>query len=112
MATGACEKRRRAREQMFAADPKCHWCKEEMILLDYRTLPKGEPHPDNAATIEHLRSRLDPKRTERPGPGEKRWVLGCRKCNGKRAAQEEATLTYEELNARRNRHRTVVRPCR
>lgn len=43
--------------------------------------PLPTPHPNDLATLEHLRDRHHPGRLEPPAQGEKRIVLACLKCN-------------------------------
>ena len=52
------------------------------------------------ATLDHLRSRLDPTRYEKAGPNEERTVLSCYRCNVERGKQEELNLSIEELRQR------------
>jgi hypothetical protein len=60
--------------------------------------------PKNLATIDHLRSKLDPHRTE-PARGERRRVLACYDCNHERAKKEYDALPVEEQRARGRRPR-------
>jgi hypothetical protein len=64
---------------------------------------KGGPVPDNFATIDHLRSRLSPHRTEPNLTNEERTVLACPPCNLDRAAQEEKAIPLHELWRRSGR---------
>jgi hypothetical protein len=56
--------------------------------------------PEDMATIEHLRSRLHPKRQEIPENGEKRIAVACRKCNNEQGSIEQAEVPLEELRRR------------
>lgn len=86
----------RRRRALFDADPHCRWCGCLTVWWD-------EPGagPDNAATIDHLRSRLNPRRG-RAGGGPK-TVLACRSCNQLRAADEDLALPLEERRRRSGR---------
>lgn len=67
----------------------CHWCSAPTVLLEPRDKAKLPP---NAATIDHLRSRLDPSRTEPCKPGERRLVMACNRCNSTRGKKDQETL--------------------
>lgn len=71
------------RRRFWLSDPRCHWCKRRTRLVNLGQHPKSIPH--DAATIDHLHSRLDPDR----GNGSGRHVLACWKCNNDRGAQEQ-----------------------
>jgi len=94
-------KRRRIR--LHQIDPRCHWCGR------VTRLPKNNnDHSDDIATIDHLRSRLDPRRRE-PNPSkEERTVLACRRCNEQRAQAEVAALSKQELQERSKQHRLAI----
>lgn len=79
----------RRRLALFQADPHCHWCGRLTVWW-----AETGPGPDNAATIDHLRSRLDPKRGKRGGGPH--TVLACRRCNQLRATYEVARITPQE----------------
>jgi len=74
----------RQRRRLHAADPRCFYCGVETFI---------DPPPGwrrkfcpLLATIEHLRSRNDPRRREPLRfPGERRHVLACMQCNQARA---------------------------
>lgn len=90
---------RRKLLKFHAADPRCHWCECPTIIMpQVSKMKKGKP-PENAATIDHLRSRYHPGRQE-PANGEKRLVLSCWRCNQERNRQEEIQLGNEELTRR------------
>lgn len=73
---------RSIRERLYAADPHCHWCRR---LTRWVTSADGRL-PDDAATLDHFRSRLDPLRGKIAG--EPRHVLACRKCNHDRGEKD------------------------
>ena len=52
------------------------------------------------ATIDHVISRLDPRRWVRKQAGELRKVLACFECNAKRSSTEVQSLSKEELYLR------------
>ena len=84
---------------MHQDDPLCHWCKQETVLADW----PNSIQPDNAATVDHLFSKLDPRRYE-PG-GELAKVLACHACNSKRAVEEHEALGQKEIDRRVRRFR-------
>lgn len=69
-------------------NPNCHWCGVLTIIMPQH-LKKHGPVPDNAATIDHLFSRLDPRRFRSHMTMERRHVLACRKCNNQRGAEDQ-----------------------
>lgn len=84
---------------LWTKDPHCHWCGQLTVIYDYESI-HHKPMPDNCATLDHLRSRLNPSRYEKAGPNEERTVLACFRCNTDRGIQEEQALTKEELRQR------------
>ena len=74
----------RQRRRLHAADPRCFYCGIVTLL---------EPPPDwhgktfpQLATVEHLRPRTDPLRTEPMRfTNERRHVLACWQCNQDRS---------------------------
>ena len=61
---------------------RCYWCKHPVVLIktsDSKVHSKIKMY----ATIDHLRMKGDPTRSE-PNQGEQRWVLACRPCNNHR----------------------------
>jgi hypothetical protein len=73
---------------LWEKDHRCHWCGVETILK----VPHGKKHPPTFATVDHLYSRLDPRRRIPSEIGEERTVLACKRCNEDRAAREVAAL--------------------
>lgn len=58
----------------------CFWCEEPMQLLS--PYPTGGSLPARACTIDHLRDRDNPRRTEQGATrAEPRWVAACFECN-------------------------------
>lgn len=73
---------------------KCYWCNCQMVL------PRGGLPEDtaNLCTVDHLRDRFDPKRSE-PAYGEKRHVAACWTCNQRRCS--ESLIANSEEHKRR-----------
>jgi hypothetical protein len=71
------QRKRRRRETLWHEDPRCFWCGKVTVLTDAKQR--------NAATIDHLYSKLHP---DRKGNGLTDTVLACRKCNIQRADYE------------------------
>lgn len=75
----------------------CHYCKRPTVLFE----PKPNARlPANAATLEHLRTRMNPERTA-PARGERRIVMACAGCNTAKGREEQrahdARLLPQEL---------------
>lgn len=79
-------------------DRKCHWCKRETILTYIPKQSKGIPIPPLMATIDHINSKLSPRRFDVDGASNK--VLACFECNSTRAAEEVRNLSKFELSLR------------
>ena len=69
------------RLRLYKQDPHCFWCHE---LTQYRPMPNGGKNDPEEATVDHVYSRLDPRRPQNPG----KFVLAHSKCNQKRAEVE------------------------
>jgi hypothetical protein len=69
------------RKRLWDADPHCYWCKRVTVFMN----PADGRLPDDAATLDHLYSRLNPDRDRDPHTA----VLACRKCNQERARLED-----------------------
>jgi len=80
----------------------CYWCKKPTRLLK----TTGGPIPEDAATIDHLDSRLSPERGKHKG--EWRHVMACSKCNHERARAEDMALPRETQHERSKRHPTNI----
>ena len=76
------------RKRMFEEHPFCHWCGRPLQLIERN----GGVARGDAATIDHVYSRLHPDRVT-PCHNEKRRVLACYKCNNERS-REETKITY------------------
>jgi len=68
-----------------------------MILTDIKKLSTGQSLPPNAATVEHLVSRLHHSRWKKKKSGAKRKVLACYRCNHNRSIQETLCLSRKEI---------------
>jgi len=82
--------KRRRLENLWHTDPHCSHCGQLTILVDPQ---KDRPFYDNEATIDHVYSRLDPRRYVPKQKGEVRRILACRKCNGERGGEENRALS-------------------
>lgn len=104
------ERKRVKRNRLFEQqNGHCYYCNCDCILPPLHEPGIKRLRPDNEATIEHLRSRLDPLR-QTYEPGTKRQVMACYKCNHTRAAVEVNTLRAWELQERAKRHKNRKRP--
>jgi hypothetical protein len=82
--------------KMWNENPHCHWC-GRMTTLEGRDENKLNPE---TATLDHLYSRLDPRRKEVNRTMEKRRLLACYECNQRRC-HEEITASNTEKERRR-----------
>lgn len=89
---------RRRRDNLFKQHPYCHWCKCK--LLHPKFVKRHQTCPDNMATIDHLRDRLDSNRQEPNTERQSRTVLSCKKCNQDRGKESVSSLTKEQLWSR------------
>ena len=89
----------RRRERLFKEHPYCYWCNCKLV----KCCKKNRKRP-NIATIDHLRSRLDPSRQMKDYSQNPRTVLSCSKCNENRAKEEVKNLSKEDLWARSKRY--------
>lgn len=99
------KQKRKRRERLFKMNPHCYHCGCKLVL------PMGEPHktePENSATLEHIRTRLNPLRQELNDGVSTRTVLSCWKCCNKGAADEQGELPKEELWKRSGRQPQTI----
>lgn len=89
---------RQLKLKLYAENPYCHYCKKKMVITN---ITKGRL-PKNAATIEHLISRINFRRWVKKQPGQKRKVLACHGCNQARSIKETLCLSREEILKRSN----------
>lgn len=93
-----CRRQARRRKRLFEEHPFCYWCGTELIEMPHDENGKQKlPVPDNAATLDHLRSAWNPK-----APAE--TVLACHKCNHTRGREEEKSAGIDVLRERSQRH--------
>ncbi len=86
----------------------CHYCKEPMLLIEWKSNSKESKHkptPPDLCTLEHLFDRNDKIARRRNPKGEKRWVAACFACNNKQGAAREASIPIEELRRRSSKSR-------
>lgn len=95
---------RKRRLKLWNKDPHCYYCGRLTVERSKDDQRKPGELPDKQATLEHLRSRLDPTRQEPCIDNNERTVLACRECNETKAAEEELLLSKEELWERSKRH--------
>ena len=84
---------------MWKENPHCHWCGKPTTLTG-STEQKITPE---TATLDHLYSRLDPRRREVNRSMEKRRLLACYECNQRRCRESVA-----ESNAEKERRRGLA----
>jgi hypothetical protein len=90
-------KQRRRAELFGEQNSLCFWCDEPMRLLS--RYPIDGVLPPDACTIDHLRTRDNPRRTEPVKAGEKRLVAACFACNQDRDRARQKTGKYSEMRA-------------
>lgn len=79
--TEEAPKRKKMREMLYDEDPRCHWCGRKTVL----THTDGGILPKDAATVDHLYCRLDPRRYMSDTP---KVVLACFECNNERSKKQ------------------------
>ena len=75
-----------------------------MILTNIDKIPKGQTLPLNAATIEHVVSRLFPYRWVKKKTERRRKVLACYQCNHSRSVSETLGMSRNEILRRSKGH--------
>ena len=88
----------RIRRRLWERDPHCYYCGVETVWKD-----RLDTRVENAATIEHLRSRYNPRRMEPNRGNDRRLVLACWKCNNGQNRVEQAQVPLAELHRRSGR---------
>lgn len=83
--------------KLFKESDRCYYCNCQMILTNVSNIKSGQSLPDNAATIEHLISRLEPSRFVKKKKGTRRKVLACYKCNHSKSVLETLCLSRAEI---------------
>lgn len=81
---------------------QCYWCRRECLKPDdpnyYRKGDASAP-TKRAATIDHMYTRKDPRRSATREFGGQRWVMACSRCNqarGKALPEEFAKRVPRE----------------
>lgn len=82
---------REIRLKLFERNPDCYWCGVLTVWIQPQLHAK---YPDNMATLDHFRNRMDPLRCV--VPEEPAYVLACHKCNIERGIIEHDRL--KQLN--------------
>lgn len=78
--------------KLWINDPHCYWCGVETINP---IGPQNGVLTADSATIDHIYSRLDPRRREPHHYGETRTVLSCYACNHERGReQNEGSIVH------------------
>ena len=93
---------------LWQRNPHCAWCGCKTRLIHQ----KGGALPGDAATLDHIRSKLDPLRRAGGRIG-KPWeenVLACYGCNHERGRQEYLALPIEEQRRRSQCYPIALRP--
>lgn len=90
---------------MWTEDAHCRQCGQPTILFEQKN---HQTVPPNAATIEHVFSRLHPLRRHQT-PDVKRRTLLCQKCNQENSEKEQKALGIEELRRRAQQHKSKRR---
>jgi len=89
------------RDRLWKVNPCCRYCGiltilPQDIIKGRDSFGKLRHYPNNMATIDHLRSRYDPKR-QIHNRNEKRYILSCVQCNNKREKKETDNIKIEKL---------------
>ena len=78
----------RARDRLFEADPRCHWCS---VITLHPSVAAGNP---NMATLDHIRPRRECVSFEQySAPAN--HVLACFECNALRDTVDIALLEHQ-----------------
>ena len=91
---------------LWRRDPRCYYCRQPTVLVcairwvcrngRWQAVRGGSLPPD-AATIEHLDSRLNPHRGNRRRRN--RLVLACNQCNHRAGEHEDQAMTLRRYLA-------------
>jgi len=84
---------RQLKLKLYKENPYCYHCGCKTLLTN---ISSGKL-PKNAATIDHLISRMNPGRWIKKKKGQRRKVLACFKCNHNRSVQETLCLSRAEV---------------
>lgn len=108
MAGKSATRRRKQRKRLFDAQGgKCHWCQCQCVISP--KIADGKL-PLNEATTDHIFSKAEPRRWERPEHGKHVMVMACWQCNNRRSFVQAPKTHAEQIEqagrnaARRKRH--------
>ena len=92
------------RTKLWKENPHCYYCGILTVPPELRTETQKKNHFNfsNMATLEHLYSRLNPKRQEKYSKA-RRHVLACYKCNSEKALEDTNLNFIEEHRKRSNK---------
>jgi len=82
---------KKQRKRLFLEHPYCFWCKKPLILID----SSSGQLPNNAATIDHIFSKLHSGR-KLSCNNINRHVLSCYRCNHLRSKQEMKVIYLKQ----------------
>lgn len=94
----SAKSQKRRRDRLFGEDNRCFWC--GCYLIHSENFKRHDSYPDNMATLDHLRDRLNSKRREPNLDMKTRTVLSCKKCNELNGKKSEQALPIGELRRR------------
>lgn len=97
------------RKKLWKHEPHCKYCGQLTRLPENLGFKKGKKvkYPDDMATLDHVYSRLNPKREE--GYNKYIFNLSCNLCNNYREKIESDNLSKEELWKRSGRKPLALR---
>lgn len=103
MSSSSSKQRRKQRQKLWNENPHCYYCGILTVPPEIRTKEQVEKgyYFDNMATLEHLFSRLNPKRYEKHKFKTVRHVLACYKCNNDKS-MEDTNINFAEEHRRRS----------
>ena len=88
------------KRQLHERYPYCHWCAKRVYLADASM--QGKCRPDTA-TLDHMYSRLDPRRD---GHRDRSVVLACYECNQRRG-KKDCMIHFKDEHSRRSTNARV-----
>lgn len=98
--TSKNKRQQKRRNRLFREHPYCSFCDVKLVIVSG---PHIKFFPDNAATIEHKLTRLNPARGVHYS-SDYQTVLACRKCNLARGRIAELKAGIAELRRRSQRY--------
>jgi 5-methylcytosine-specific restriction endonuclease McrA len=100
---------RKIRRRLWENNPCCHWCGVKTVWW-VEALGHVEK-PKNAATLDHLISRLNPQRYQMSEYPSELMVIACDKCNNERGKREDVSLRrITEWNSRKELKEVLTDP--